>query len=285
MARQGGCLNFLVFGVFAALLLGYMQAEKPDTMRILMRHNQYRGLLQAADMIILTWNTSLEKVAASVVDKCLLSVSSIRSLPQLHNLGANLGTAPYPTPNNQNGYPDDIQTSIIDQWGSERSAHIPEGGCPTQPCDSWWQMVWSNVSQIGCSLKVCGNNTAMVCIYNSRANTGIDHPFKPGERCTACPIGFRKCENVSQALMCAAETGIPVEPDLPPEYQERNDSHYNKNGSGLPQPYAGSSGGSGGSGGSGDSGYVEERKVPDSSSRLTVLFTTSACLLLLGILA
>lgn len=51
MVRQGGCLNFLVLGAFTVLLVGYVQAEKPDTMRILTRHHQYRSLLQAADMI------------------------------------------------------------------------------------------------------------------------------------------------------------------------------------------------------------------------------------------
>ena len=85
------------------------------------------------------WSVSLERIAASVVEKCPTSVQSVRTLEELRDLGANMGSAPYPPPM-QDGYPEDIQTSIIDQWGSERSYYYPDSGCPGTPCDSWWQV-------------------------------------------------------------------------------------------------------------------------------------------------
>lgn len=53
---QGGQNYIVVLGILIALLIGCVrpesQAEKPDTLRIITRHQQYRGLLNsAADMI------------------------------------------------------------------------------------------------------------------------------------------------------------------------------------------------------------------------------------------
>ena len=82
---------------------------------------------------------NLEKIAASIVVKCPTAVESVRAQLRERNLGANLGSAPYPPPMHD-GYPEDIQTSIIDQWGSERSFYYPDSGCAAQPCNSWWQV-------------------------------------------------------------------------------------------------------------------------------------------------
>ncbi|VDK21373.1 unnamed protein product [Taenia asiatica] len=260
-ADQGRFQGALIFGLVVGLATVGARAEKPDTMRILTRHQQYRSLTQAADMLKMTWSVNLERIAASVVEKCPTSVEAVRSQAELRDLGANLGSAPYPPPE-QDGYPEDIQTSIIDQWGSQRSYYYPDSGCPAHPCDSWWQVVWSNASQVGCSLKVCGNKSVMVCIYNSRANNNTDAPFKIGKACSACPYGYSRCEQG----MCVADTNPQIEPEPLPEFlPAASNTNRNDNTEGSDN---------------GTDSYTD----PDSTNRLTVLLTTSICLLLFSLL-
>ncbi|EUB57620.1 Cysteine-rich secretory protein LCCL domain-containing [Echinococcus granulosus] len=261
MVDQGRFQVALIFGLVVGLVVGCVRAEKPDVMRILTRHQQYRSLTQAADMMKMTWSVNLERIAALVVEKCPKSVEAVRSQTELRDLGANLGSAPYPPPL-QDGYPEDIQTSIIDQWGSQRSYYYPDSGCPGHPCDAWWQVVWSNASQVGCSLKVCGTKSIMVCIYNSRANNETDAPFKIGKACSACPYGYSKCEQG----MCVAEKNLLIEPEplpgfLPaaPSTGENDNTEIND---------------------SGTDSYGD----PDSTSRLTVLLTSSICIFLHSLL-
>ncbi|VDL57609.1 unnamed protein product [Hymenolepis diminuta] len=223
----------------------------------------------------------MEKIAANVVKKCPASREELLSMPQLSKLGVNVGSVPYPTPV-RDGYPEDIQTSIIDQWGSERSNYRIEGGCPSAPCNSWWQIVWSKVSHIGCSLNNCGNRTTMVCIYSSRADPETDHPFKVGNGCSACPEGFERCEN----KMCASESQNPTEPEFQSEAFEKDEDSNdnegykeeepNKDNNSDNNPYAAASG---------TGGQVLDHESSDSATQFTVPFATFFTLLLLGILA
>ncbi|VDM16192.1 unnamed protein product [Hydatigera taeniaeformis] len=262
MTEQGRFQGALIFGLVVGLVIGCVRGEKPDTLRILTRHQQYRSLTHAADMLKMTWSVNLERIAASVVEKCPTSVEAVRSQPELRDLGANLGSEPYP-PTLRDGYPEDIQTSIIDQWGSQRSHFNPDSGCPTQPCDSWWQVVWSNASQVGCSLKVCGDKSVMVCIYNSRANNNTNAPFKIGKVCSACPYGYSRCEEE----MCVADKNPQIEPEPVPEFSPAASNTGSKVNTESTD--------------NGSDGYT----VPDSTNRLTILLTTCICLFLLTLLA
>nr|CDS30277.2 peptidase inhibitor 16 [Hymenolepis microstoma] len=202
-------------------------------------------------------------------------------MSKLSTFGINVGSVPYPTPVRE-GYPEDIQTSIIDQWGSERSNYRMEGGCPSAPCDSWWQIVWSKVSQIGCSLKNCGNITKMVCVYNARADPETDHPFKTGSSCSACPEGFKRCESG----MCAPESQYPVEPDFHfdafekdlniDDNEESREAEQNRDKNRVNDPYAPASG---------PDGQILDNGNTDSASKLHILFVSTFTLLLMGILA
>lgn len=51
MANQGRFQGTLIFGLVVGLAVVCARAEKPDVMRILTRHQQYRSLTQAADML------------------------------------------------------------------------------------------------------------------------------------------------------------------------------------------------------------------------------------------
>ncbi|VDD75280.1 unnamed protein product [Mesocestoides corti] len=207
MIKKAGAYGVVFAGII--LLLRVVLAEELDAMRIVTRHQQYRSLTQAADMKKLTWSTNLERLAKSIVETCPERVEEVRSLPELKDFGANLGSAPYPAPV-QEGYVEDIQTSIIDKWGFERSYYYPNGGCPNQGCDSWWQIVWSIASEVGCSITVCEDRSVMVCIYDSRADITADAPFKSGKACSACPIGYELCEN----NMCVPGEATTTEPEF-----------------------------------------------------------------------
>ncbi|OCT57313.1 peptidase inhibitor 16 [Xenopus laevis] len=161
-------------------------ALNDDEKRIILeKHNFYRSQTEpsASDMIKLTWDTALEKLAKSYAEKCIWEHNKDRGF-----IGENLFV--------MSGSSLDVVLGL-DDWHKERDYYnFTTGTCQEgQMCGHYTQVVWAGTERVGCGQKFCEklegvddeNMYLLVCNYEPPGNFEGESPYKEGIRCSECP--------------------------------------------------------------------------------------------------
>merc|ERR1712166_1658594 len=199
---------------------GMTQAYRDAT---LTEHNQLRRtIVQASDMIELTYDMQLEAVAQNYLN-------SLGSGSFSHNSRATadyaaLGGSGYVGENWYSSSPTDAASKWCTfvwptSWGGNgcseeqnffatnpngfAGASIPEysgrayGSSPGSQCRGgttghYTQVLWAKSARVGCGYTSSGGT---LCNYAPGGNVGNQDFFTPGAACSACPSGYTTCNN------------------------------------------------------------------------------------------
>ncbi|EPB70747.1 SCP-like protein [Ancylostoma ceylanicum] len=164
---------------------------------------------EAADMLKMKYDCTLEASAAAYAKGCSLTNSSVNSRP---NEGENHWVALFTGDSTQ-----DVPNAI-DAWYSEITRNglnkqmmywISLETKPNGP-RSFTQMAWANTYKVGCAVALCGTNTFTVCRYSPRialsesdysGNIVDEKIYTLGTPCQSCPstcvAGEDLCETPS----------------------------------------------------------------------------------------
>ncbi|XP_063781912.1 peptidase inhibitor 16-like isoform X2 [Pseudophryne corroboree] len=148
------------------------------------KHNSYRSQMDppAAGMVMLRWDTTLEKLATSYAAKCIWEHNEERGFR-----GENLFV--------MSGSHLDVELGL-DDWHREQdyynfTTNVCQEG---QMCGHYTQMVWADTERVGCGEKFCEkvegfdepNMHLLVCNYEPPGNFEGEKPYKPGVPCSDC---------------------------------------------------------------------------------------------------
>ncbi|XP_074082279.1 glioma pathogenesis-related protein 1 [Macrotis lagotis] len=165
-------------------------------------HNKFRSQVvpRASNMLHMSWDTQLAKVAEAWAKKCKFQHNSDLKTPKkLHptfnTLGENIWVGSSWIFSEE---------SAIKLWNDEVKNYNFETQKCTGPCLHYTQVVWANSYKVGCAVQFCPkiddmtNAALFVCDYGPPGNFVNEKPYKKGEPCSAC-----KKEDVCVNQMCA----------------------------------------------------------------------------------
>jgi len=152
-------------------------------------HNKERAKTGGNDMLAMTWDEDLARLAQGLSDTCKWEHANLK-LPGGERVGQNLAMNP------RRNYAID---GLVQLWIDEKEHYdIRSGTCETgKVCGHYTQVVWSKTDKVGCGKTSCSIGTILVCDYSPAGNTLDDKPvnlggapcsrcnFKPGSRCNA----------------------------------------------------------------------------------------------------
>ncbi|GFS18820.1 peptidase inhibitor 16 [Elysia marginata] len=160
---------------------------------LLEQHNKYREIQNASNMLIMEWNSDLQKSAQNYADKCNSKHSPDSDRKQIggfRKVGENIKLANYKI----------SVTQIVDKWYSEIQYYRYDRNttrCMTgRTCGHYKQVVWHNSYALGCGIKLCDrvqhagdkfkNSYVAVCHYGPSGNQRFALPYRKGKPCSLC---------------------------------------------------------------------------------------------------
>ncbi|XP_046544130.1 GLIPR1-like protein 1 [Haliotis rubra] len=181
---------------------GFSAQEKQN---ILDKHNEYRRIPNAADMLQMSWDNELEALAQGWAAQCKFAHNPSRSIASsTSSIGENLHIKA-PTYN---------EVSTVTSWHNEESSYTYSTNSCSAVCGHYTQVIWATSYKIGCGIKFCStiqgstitNGYVVICNYLPAGNFVGAKPYKEGASCTQCPADKPTCDN----KLCRA--GSPSNP-------------------------------------------------------------------------
>nr|XP_023666760.1 glioma pathogenesis-related protein 1-like isoform X3 [Paramormyrops kingsleyae] len=169
-------------------------------------HNKHRSRVTppASDMMYMTRDETLAKVAQDWASKCIFSHNPSLQIPyKLHpsfrTVGENIwkgSTALFSVEN------------AIQMWvGESKYYSYQTNQC--NGCGHYTQVVWAKSYKVGCASNTCqaGTEIIFVCNYGEAGNVVGRRPYQKGTPCSSCP--GKKC----LSNLCYGVRESPKEPD------------------------------------------------------------------------
>ncbi|XP_078486440.1 GLIPR1-like protein 1 [Ciona intestinalis] len=157
------------------------------------KHNELRRLVNpsASNMLMMTWDTELQALAAAHTAQCLFSHSSGLKTSVFPVVGENLRRA-------GNTADTDLMPNETTQlWFDEVSFYTHgTGACQAgRECGHYKQVVWAETYKVGCAASVCrnvfgtDNGFIISCNYGVAGDTASTRvPYTSGTSCSACSV-------------------------------------------------------------------------------------------------
>ncbi|XP_078486439.1 glioma pathogenesis-related protein 1-like [Ciona intestinalis] len=157
------------------------------------KHNELRRSVNpsASNMLMMTWDSELQALAAQHTAKCLFSHSSGLKTSVFSVVGENLRRA-------GNTADTDLMPNETTQlWFDEVSFYTHgTGACQAgRECGHYKQVVWAETYKVGCAASVCrnvfgtDNGFIISCNYGVAGDTASTRvPYTSGTSCSACSV-------------------------------------------------------------------------------------------------
>ncbi|XP_030070782.1 GLIPR1-like protein 1 [Microcaecilia unicolor] len=193
-AKRFFCLLLLVtallFPLCSSARASVPDITDPEFVKLYVdEHNKYRSAVNppASDMLYMTWDPSLARVARSWGRRCVFEhnvfIRSGKIHPTFKSIGENLWKG--------GGYPG---RHAISAWYSEVQHYDYSRHKCTDVCGHYTQVVWASSYKLGCAAVKCkGHSVTVICNYGPPGNYRGVKPYKEGEPCSQCPGD--QCEN------------------------------------------------------------------------------------------
>ncbi|XP_067651866.1 GLIPR1-like protein 1 [Haliotis asinina] len=170
---------------------GFSAQEKQN---IVDKHNEYRRIPNAADMLQMSWDNELEALAQGWANQCKFDHNPSRTIASSSSpIGENVHIkAPYYD-----------EVSTVTSWYNEVSDYTYSSNSCSRVCGHYTQVVWATSYKIGCGIKFCStiektsitNGYVVVCNYLPAGNYRGVKPYTSGASCSQCPTDKPTCDN------------------------------------------------------------------------------------------
>ncbi|XP_029453012.1 glioma pathogenesis-related protein 1-like [Rhinatrema bivittatum] len=184
-------LEFPVFQLCASARARMPDITDPEFIKAFVdEHNKFRSAVNppASNMLYMTWDPSLARVARAWGRRCLFDHNIYLSLGNIHpkfrSAGENLWKG--------GGYPG---ADVVVSWNSEvKNYDFAKHTC-SAVCGHYTQVVWATSYKLGCAATRCdgGHSVIVTCNYGPSGNFRGVKPYKDGAPCSQCPND--RCEN------------------------------------------------------------------------------------------
>ncbi|XP_071089290.1 GLIPR1-like protein 1 [Haliotis cracherodii] len=180
-------------------ITGFSEAEKQN---IVDKHNEYRRIPNAADMLLMSWDNELEALAQGWAAQCKFAHNPSRTIASSTSpIGENLSIKA----------PSYNEVSSVTSWYNEVSDYTYSSNTCSNVCGHYTQVIWASSHKIGCGIKFCStiegtsitNGYVVICNYLPSGNFRDVKPYKAGASCSQCPADRQTCEN----KLCSAGSG------------------------------------------------------------------------------
>ncbi|XP_023666758.2 glioma pathogenesis-related protein 1-like [Paramormyrops kingsleyae] len=156
-------------------------------------HNKHRSRVTppASDMMYMTWDETLAKVAQDWASRCIFDHNPLLQMPyKLHPSFKAVGE------NIWRGWPVSIFSvePAVQLWVDEVQHYTYMTKKCTGVCGHYTQVVWAKSYKVGCAVHVCSGNpqfAIFVCDYGDAGNFVGRYPYQQGTPCSSCP--GKKC--------------------------------------------------------------------------------------------
>jgi len=173
----------------------FTQSEKDA---IVKQHNQERGKTGGNDMLTMTWDEDLARLAQGLSDTCRFKHDNLQ-LPGGERVGQNLAWS--------SRMNEDV-TGMAQGWINEKRVYDLRSGSCRGVCGHYTQMVWSKTDKIGCGKTSCTHGkrgTILVCDYSPAGNFNGEKPVNfGGAPCSKC--NFKSGTRCNDGLCEACNT-------------------------------------------------------------------------------
>ncbi|XP_046352475.1 GLIPR1-like protein 1 [Haliotis rufescens] len=172
-------------------ITGFSAAEKQN---IVDKHNEYRRIPNAADMLLMSWDNELEALAQGWAAQCKFAHNPNRTIASSTSpIGENLSIKA----------PSYNEVSSVTSWYNEVSDYTYSSNTCSATCGHYTQVIWASSYKIGCGIKFCStiegstitNGYVVICNYLPAGNFRGEKPYKEGASCSQCPADRQTCEN------------------------------------------------------------------------------------------
>uniref|UniRef100_A0A5K3FU35 SCP domain-containing protein n=1 Tax=Mesocestoides corti TaxID=53468 RepID=A0A5K3FU35_MESCO len=191
--------------LFSLLAMIWLSTAQPPTNEERKTINDYHLELRenvsptATNMLLMNYSVELEESVRKWISRCELEEPNASAGAEFENTGMTIHGY---SPNKP-----DYKMELSFYATGARYYNIDNNTC-SQNCDDYKRMVWSNSTEVGCSIQQCNNTRKsgsdyfiMACLYRPGKNEPIERPYEKGDSCTKCPSGFtcyrNQCKNVS----------------------------------------------------------------------------------------
>ncbi|XP_046352728.2 GLIPR1-like protein 1 [Haliotis rufescens] len=180
-------------------ITGFSAAEKQN---IVDKHNEYRRIPNAADMLLMSWDNELEALAQGWAAQCKFAHNPSRTIASsTSQIGENLSIRS----------PSYNEVLSVTSWYNEVSDYTYSSHTCSGTCGHYTQVIWASSHKIGCGIKFCStiegstitNGYVVICNYLPAGNYRGVKPYKAGASCSQCPADRQTCEN----KLCSAGSG------------------------------------------------------------------------------
>ncbi|XP_029453013.1 GLIPR1-like protein 1 [Rhinatrema bivittatum] len=153
-------------------------------------HNHYRSTVKppAANMLHMSWDPSLAKLAKAWVKRCTFKHNDFligkNVHPEFYTVGENL----------ELGNVLDHQ-SVVHEWASEVQQYDFTSNQCTGRCGHYTQIVWATTYKVGCAIQKCSkvegfpsgkDKVIVACNYGPAGNVENEKPYSEGPSCSNC---------------------------------------------------------------------------------------------------
>ncbi|KAM4675950.1 glioma pathogenesis-related protein 1-like [Discoglossus pictus] len=151
-------------------------------------HNAARSKVSptATNMMYMTYDPTLAKLATSYADKCIYKHNPNRHVthPGFKLAGENLFKGGGAIKNHP-------MVAAINLWAGEvKDYYFQNNSCiPGKKCGHYTQVVWYNTYKVGCGRSQCDKFMMVVCNYGPHGNFAETKPYTDGPSCSGCGAG------------------------------------------------------------------------------------------------
>ncbi|XP_004226023.2 peptidase inhibitor 16-like [Ciona intestinalis] len=163
--------------------------------------NRANVIPRASNMLKMSWNSSLGKLAQNHANKCVYKHSTNRrNVGSFWYVGENMYL--------QSNFATRSKAldNAIGSWQSESDNYNYQMNiCLSGQCGHYTQVVWADSHALGCGVANCRNvrvgkhiwKTAqlVICNYGPGGNVNRARPYQSGSSCSNCPYGYTACSN------------------------------------------------------------------------------------------
>ncbi|XP_039268169.1 GLIPR1-like protein 1 [Styela clava] len=164
------------------------------------KHNELRRVVNppAADMLYMSWDNDLEKLATSYSRKCIFEHNPDRALEGYNYIGENLHVS------KGHGITNEYGANAVISWDNEKHdyTYATRYCTPGKPCGHYTQTAWAKSYKVGCGMTTCDiidvfgaiwtNAILFTCNYAPGRNSGSQAIYTAGTPCSKCPK-YDKC--------------------------------------------------------------------------------------------
>uniref|UniRef100_F7A2L3 SCP domain-containing protein n=1 Tax=Ciona intestinalis TaxID=7719 RepID=F7A2L3_CIOIN len=155
--------------------------------------NRANVIPRASNMLKMSWNSSLGKLAQNYANNCVYKHSKNRTnIGSFWYVGENMYLQSYFDTRSK------ALDNAIGSWQSESDNYNYQiNRCSSgELCGHYTQMVWADSHALGCGVANCRNTAQLViCNYGPGGNVNRARPYQSGSSCSNCPYGTVTCSN------------------------------------------------------------------------------------------